>query len=146
QTMENYKNASLIYSSLNLPQEIITINTNIGMVYARLGNYNKAVNYYYEAIRFLEKSTSPNLHNLANTYNSLGLVYRNIKDYPSAINAFKKSIDIFVGLNDSLSLAGGYVNYGTVFRNQNQLDSAKTYFLKALFLANKLNNQKLTAV
>jgi len=145
-TMEQYRSALNIYALLGRQIDVITMNSNIGMVYSRLGDYNKAVSCYYEAIRFLEKSENPNYSNLANTYNSLGLVLRNINDYPSALTAFDKSFKIFTQINDTIGIAGYYINYGTVHKLMNKFDSASHYFSKALRIFEKVGNSKGIAV
>ncbi|HAI85175.1 MAG TPA: hypothetical protein DCL43_16070, partial [Chitinophagaceae bacterium] len=61
----------------------------LGVAYGAKGNYIKALENYYNALRIIEKIGNEKW--LSSTYNNLGYIYIQVKDYPKALELTEKS-------------------------------------------------------
>ena len=77
---------------------------------------------------------------IRDSYNNLGIVYRNLGQYSEAKEYYEKGLIIakeIYGEKDG-DVAGSYNNLGTVYRNLGQYSEAKEYFEKALIIRKKI--------
>ncbi|CAF3600113.1 unnamed protein product [Adineta steineri] len=91
--------------SSNHPDLATTYN-NIGKVYNQMGEYSKALSFYEQALEIDKETLSSNHANLATSYNNIdhpdlvvsyniiGWVYRNMKDYSKALSYLEHALDI----------------------------------------------------
>lgn len=144
----------LLYLSKNFPQDD-GIFYNLGIVYEKLKNYQKAKDAYLKSLEITPDSID-STYNLglvyielkefgsaidcfeyiltedsedSNSYFNLGLIYFKKKDYIKAIENFQMTIDI----NDEDIYAHFYI--GNIFKELGDLDSAKEKFNKVLELS-----------
>ena len=99
-----------------------------GLVQGRLGNYDSALYYYFEAIDFALELNSPRL---SQVYNFIGILYQEYREYDLALEFFFKSLN-----NKDPSDIGGVAmvnnNIGLVYRSIGNCDLAIEHFLAAL--------------
>lgn len=92
------------------------------------GDYNNAVNCYFEAIQILERQHNKN--ELAATYNELAKLYRKTKRLDLAEQTYSKAMKIYEALNDSASISMIYNESGVVFEyRKNYEEALKRYRL-----------------
>lgn len=128
---------------------------NLGIVYEKMKNYEKAKEAYLSAIK-LDNKFYDAIYNLglvysqlgeydnaieefnkvlnedsndSNTYFNIGLAYLKKNDYINAIDNFQKTIDI----NDNDLYAHFYL--GNIFKDLGDLDSAKEKFKKVISIS-----------
>jgi len=77
------------------------------------------------------------LKRLAACYNTLGGIYWAKGDFSKAADAFYKSLDYKVKLNDSLGIANTYNNIGILFDSQQKLTEALEMYNKSLEIYKK---------
>ncbi|MBL8003948.1 MAG: tetratricopeptide repeat protein [Candidatus Kapabacteria bacterium] len=81
------------------------------------------------------------LESLARVYNSLGLVYDNLSDYPKALEYYSKSVQISEEIGNKVGVANSLGNIGLVYRNLSDNSKALEYYTKALHLDEELENK-----
>ncbi|MBA4304910.1 MAG: hypothetical protein C0424_11845 [Sphingobacteriaceae bacterium] len=107
-----------------------SIYTNMGLSYWNLGIYDEALANYLMALKQFE-GNEKTLGYLANTYNNIGLIYGDKKEYHKAKPYFEKSIAISSSLKDSFNLAACYNNMGNALRDAGESQAAIDWFQQA---------------
>lgn len=108
------------------------------------GKYKEAVNSYLQALR-LYKEQKDEENNIALTYNRLGLLYGDMKEYPKSISYFLKGIK---ALEDQplksathvYNLLILYSNLGNIYKELDFLSKALDYQKKALEMADEVDS------
>jgi signal transduction histidine kinase len=115
----------------------------VGISYFIQNNYEKALEYYLQALALREKIGDMN--GLAGTLNNVGMVYRDMRNYATALSYYFRA----VRLNDSLAnrqfLARNFNNIGTVYEDLSDYDSALVYHESSLALKAQLQDYSGTA-
>lgn len=116
-----------------------------------LSKYQEDPQEIYELLKTaeinFEKSSKEDYHILGLIYYWLGQVQHKQDNYAEAELYYKKSIDIYSNLNDSLYVVYSLRQLGRIYSNQNSLDLAKKNLAKALTIIDNIdnyNNQQLT--
>jgi len=78
---------------------------------------------------------------LARVYNSLGLVYDNLSDYPKALEYYSKSVQISEEIGNKVGVANSLGNIGLIYRNLSDNSKALDYYIKALHIDEELENK-----
>jgi tetratricopeptide (TPR) repeat protein len=122
---------------------------NIGNVYASQGDYSKALDYYFKALKINEEignkmGQAPNLGNIGNVYGSQG-------DYSKALDYHFKALKINEEIGNKRSQANNLCNIGLVYANQgdpsvttSKEESIRAGYSKALdyyFKAQKIDEE-----
>lgn len=112
-------------------------------VFRKQSQYDKAEYFYGHAKEDLEKEvkTDPSLlYDLATTYNDMGLLYLNQKEYDKALDFYQKGLDIRKKLDGDFykELAYSYHNIGTAYQKKGEYEKAKEYHQKGLDIRLKL--------
>ncbi|MBI1936560.1 MAG: tetratricopeptide repeat-containing sensor histidine kinase [Ignavibacteriales bacterium] len=123
------KNNKLRAKSLNL----------IGVVYRNIGNYEKALGYYKNALHFSE--TAGDSSQIAYSYNNIGGIYRLVGNYPLTLEYVLKALKIFESMNDKEGMAFCTINIGLVYKNQEDYSKALEYLNYTLKLRNEINDK-----
>jgi tetratricopeptide (TPR) repeat protein len=100
----------------------------------KLGDYNKAIEYYKKALGIYLKTIGENHPVTAISYNNLGAVYGSKGDYNKAIDYYEKALKIrlkTIGENH-IDTAMTYNNLGLVYGSKGDYDKAIDYYEKAL--------------
>ena len=97
----------------------------MGYAFNRLGNFSKALEYYIEQLKILEKKDNP--EDLARVYLSIALVYNSQKDAAKALYYANKADSIATVNKLSEYFLYTLLDIGDIYFNNNQLDSALLY-------------------
>jgi tetratricopeptide (TPR) repeat protein/DNA-binding CsgD family transcriptional regulator len=138
----HYLKGKQIYDQLGKKFESAQMLSNLGMVYARLGDNEKALHFYQDAIHAMESMPEPDISSMASTISSMGLVFRNHNDLASASAMFLRSLHLYEVAKDSMNIAGTLTNLGTVYSRKHLYDSAILYNKQAEGIFKKLNNPR----
>ncbi len=111
--------------------------TNVGNIYLKQKNYDKAFEYYNKAKQLFVKF--PNERGLGELYNNLGLYYKETKNPAEALIQFNKAITTFTGIDDKFGLSDTYYFMGDIYYEQRNWNEALKYTTISLTLAQKLN-------
>lgn len=151
QAMENYTKAMELWQDLlstdnsncreNLRIKTHTANTlgNIGIVYRRQGNYPKALDYYFQALKMDEDIGTKK--EIATDLGNIGVVYYKLKDYPKALDYYNRALNLDEELGNKSSVGRHLGNMGSVYAEQNNNTKALEYFSKALKIAEETKNR-----
>jgi tetratricopeptide (TPR) repeat protein len=107
------------------------------------GFYQEAIQIMIDAAKGFDAIKDEN--NEAQAYNSLGVYFRNLKDYGNSYKYYIKSVGLNKKIKNNSQLVRGYNNLGGLFSGQNQLDSALYYYDLASVILNRQNNFFLLA-
>jgi tetratricopeptide (TPR) repeat protein len=97
---------------------------NLGAVYNRMGNHNKAAEVLRRAVQIEKKSGV--------AYYNLGIAYKHLKQWAMAVPAYREAIRL------EPRMADAYLNLANVFVKLNNFAQAVTNYRKALELDPKL--------
>jgi tetratricopeptide (TPR) repeat protein len=102
---------------------------NIGAVYYDLGNYDKALEYYKQALEIQEKVLSKKHPYTADSYNNVGIVYCKLANYDKALEYHKQALGIreIVLSKEHPDTASSYYIIGLVYYNLDNYDKALYY-------------------
>jgi signal transduction histidine kinase len=115
----------------------------IGQVFEWEGDYQRSLEFYYNALRIEDELTS-NLE-IARTKQLMGWVYVNQHDYrKAALMAFQAAV-IFRNLKDDFGLSDYYTLSGYIAYRSNQFDQALKYYDSALVIRDRLGTLLPTA-
>jgi len=127
----------------NKKQEVIALRY-IGVGYMNLGDYDKALEYYFESSKIAKKMNytegiSASLNNIALVYDYMGLKEKSLRYY-------KASLEIDEKLEDKEGIAISLNNIALVYADLEQNDKALKYFLKSLKISEEINFRENTAM
>ncbi len=111
---------------------------NIGLIHDENKNYDKALQYYFRALKVFKKKNVKKW--LINTYNSIGSTYVVVNQYDSALYYFNLALENIDKKNNLVDLEMVYSNLGIVYHLKNEIELSLGYFVKAETLAKKLND------
>jgi len=149
---KNVKPDSALYylnNAINLSKKISSKNytaeclNTVGIAYAKLGRYKKAILSWEEAIVMYKEID--NLHGEAGALGNLGVVYRNQGNYDKALEYYQKALKINESIGNKQYIAINLGNIGIVYRNQKNYDKAIEYYQKALKMSKDLNDERSIA-
>ncbi len=139
---------ALAEASLSIRKEIsgednsdtATTYNNIGIVYAYLGDYDKALEYYNKALSILQKILGEEHPDTAMSYNNIGTVYAYLGDYDKALEYYNKALSIRQKVlgEEHPDTAMSYNNMGSVYDELGDYDKALEYYDKALSIRQKV--------
>ncbi|MBX2967304.1 MAG: tetratricopeptide repeat-containing sensor histidine kinase [Cyclobacteriaceae bacterium] len=100
---------------------------NIGEVYKRMGNPEKALEFLLKSIELKKQ----NVKTRAITLYNIGELYLMMGDLTTANEYFDNSISQAIHHNDKRVIAYNYIGFGLISRKQNKLENALEYFSRA---------------
>jgi signal transduction histidine kinase len=111
---------------------------NLGDVYSKLNNINKAQIYLRKAIKIAENAKNKAL--LGAAQNTYGITFTHTGELDSALNYFEKSTKNREEIKEFVELYWNYNNIGGIYYYYNDFDKALFYFTKCLETAKKMNS------
>lgn len=165
---DNYEKALSLHRNLNNQWAIGTVLNNIGNIYDSKGEkkmdeedfeglfgfFEKAIQYHLDAIKIRKELKDRDGE--GESYNNIGLVYKNVGSYYSKINDPKRANEYWDSalnyldtayqirqeLGDQMGIMEVYNGFGDVYRRQGKFKKALDYTNQYLELAKELNNEK----
>ncbi|MDB5199292.1 MAG: hypothetical protein JWO92_1255 [Chitinophagaceae bacterium] len=110
----------------------------IAGTFIKIGNYPRALEYYFEKLKLEEKRDNPG--NLASVLMNIGAVYVYQEEYSKALYYYYKSDSIIRGRKIEDLKYYSLQNLGDVYDKLNVSDSSYIYFTKALVIAKDSGN------
>ncbi len=123
-----FLNEATILAQKNNNQYALSESINMtGVVHRKLGNYNKAMDYFFQSLEISEKLNDS--IQTAYAFNNMGEVYNYQLDYKNAEIYIKKALAIFSKQDNKKGIAYCYLRLGENAEAQNQLRMALKHYL-----------------
>ncbi len=129
-SLENIKEAFLVYQSVNDTAWMIRSLTWTSIIYHDTKEYLLGIEYGLKAVDLANKYNSKNADLKAKALNAIAINYDDYGNFEMAIAYHKKVIDLKDELSDSLKLAPTYNNIGNSLMKKGDFETAKKFFLK----------------
>jgi signal transduction histidine kinase len=121
--------------SSEIKRQIKFILNNAGLASDYLGNYDKALEYYFKSLVIREKEGDKK--SISTALNNLGLVFYHLKDYKKAIEYYQRAIDTKKEISDKDDLDRITINLGLCHNQLGEFKIAIEQFKKGFALCNK---------
>ena len=113
--------------------------------YRRLGDWNKASNYYYEALglcdSYSEQDSDEIVKVRVSTMNGIGKIEMKLRNFTVADSLLRLALEGERKLNNYRGMAVNYSFLGAIKRDCGERDSAWVYFLNSMDCNNRANNK-----
>ena len=116
---------------------------NIGEVYLKLGDFSRALDYCFKALKINE--TIGNKKANAKVYANLGSVYFGFQKYAKALEYYNLATQLYDPIENGTDLAIVNRNIAGVYNSLKQPTKALYYYEKANLLCKNQNNKTLEA-
>ncbi len=113
---------------------------NMGIVFWKQGDMQKALDYYEKALKIDEDIG--NREGVANQLGNMGNVFRIQGDMQKALDHFEKALKIDEEIGNREGMANDYGNMGNVFRIQGDMQKALDHYEKALKIHEEIGNRE----
>jgi signal transduction histidine kinase len=110
-----------------------------GIAKARRGEYEKAIELYYEAKNILSPEQ---IGDKIKVLNALGISHKNKGDYSSAILSYFDALDELQKINDIKRKSVIYTNIGDLYSEQGLYQQALEYFKNSYELKQKIKDER----
>ncbi len=107
-------------------QRLAFIANNVGIVYNRLGNADKALEYYNKSLNL--KSRLNDSLAVANALNNIGLIYSNKREFEKARKYYEKSLEIKKKFKDKFVIAETEYNIFELLILENKYKEALDFY------------------
>jgi serine phosphatase RsbU (regulator of sigma subunit) len=124
---------------------IAGINSNLGMIYADMGQYQKSVDHLTKAVatRRTEKNTVTGRENLFNALLNLSSSLKQLGKYNEAIKYLEEALSYAQEINNLEKIAVFYMQLAEVNESAGNIAESKKYAEKYLTFYNQLKEQQL---
>ncbi len=142
-SLNNYLKSLQLLEPLHDEEALFSLYHNIGALFDRMGDFNKALVYYDKALFIynnVKNTLSPTMTQIHSLYNSIGNIYSAKSDPKKAVEYYRKAMDLAVKKCDTQALGVIYNNMGKQAIESNQLDSAYYYYQRSLESRMKIND------
>ncbi|MDM8548956.1 CHAT domain-containing tetratricopeptide repeat protein, partial [Desulfobacterales bacterium HSG2] len=114
--------------------------TNIGVVYYDLGQYDKALTYYGQALA-IDREIGDR-RGEGSDLSNIGVVYGNLGQYDKALTYYGQALAIRKEIGDRRGEGSDLSNIGVVYGNLGQYDKALTYHGQALAIRKEIGDRR----
>lgn len=125
-------------TKLNYVEGQALANVHLAIVEIREGNYEKAIDYNSESLKFYEQIDY--LTRIPGLYDNFSIIYRNQKLFEEAIKYKEKALELRVNLGDLKGLSDTYRNLGVYYSELNKNEIALKYLFKSLETQKETHN------
>lgn len=134
----------LIAKIMNWEKKIGDCHFNYGLIERRRNNFD---GFFYNTTLAAEIYLREQAwHEAARTYTSLAQAHVALENYPSAYEAFYKSLDLRELTGDSSGITNNLINIGNLYYLEGKMADASASFYRALRYADLLENKNLAAI
>jgi tetratricopeptide (TPR) repeat protein/DNA-binding CsgD family transcriptional regulator len=151
QAKKNFEESVRIFESLPAPNSqndrvkaMLSNYNNLGIVYQKVGDHQKAAYYYDKGINCARKNQGQVVV-LAKLLNNLGDLYLDMEKIPEAQKAVDEALSIREKLGDQSELARSYRSLGRLSDIQGDTKQSLAYYGKGLGMARSVGNIPLQA-
>ncbi|WP_197278720.1 tetratricopeptide repeat protein [Pseudanabaena sp. 'Roaring Creek'] len=113
---------------------------NLGIVYAYLGQYEKAIEFYQQSLKILDKSQDHVFQGLV--LDNLGTSYRILGKYEKAISFQQRSLEIARSMKNYQNEAGTLINLGVTYSSLGQYQTSIELHQQSLDIFRKINDRR----
>lgn len=121
-------------------ENYLTVLLNTGVNYYYLGEYDKSLSFYEQALELAWKQGNEEL--TAKIYNNIAVIYKSRGEYEKALDYLGKSLEIKLRNNEAGGISNSYMNMGIIYNDWKKHELALDYYLKALAISRELQDQK----
>ncbi|MBU7027350.1 MAG: tetratricopeptide repeat protein, partial [Theionarchaea archaeon] len=116
---------------------------NIGVIYQRRGEFEKALEYFDKSLEIKKKINDE--RGIAEVYHNIGMILRDRGEYEKALEYFDKNLKTFKEINDSRNIGRTYHQLGMIYQHKEEYKKAREYFDKSLEIFKEINDEGNTA-
>ncbi|MFD2247122.1 tetratricopeptide repeat-containing sensor histidine kinase [Pontibacter ruber] len=109
-----------------------------GAGYYVLGDYEKAINLYYKALKIREQVRDS--VGIGASYNNIANIHNSQAEYKKALPIYEKALSIATRTRDTTLLSGILNNIGNIHLAQENFDRSLAYYKRSLPLKEKLQD------
>ena len=113
---------------------------NLGLVYEKQGEVQKAIKHYRESIRVKEAISDK--EDVALSLYNLGRLYRSRGDFKHALESLERSLAIREEIGNERAIAATLNEIGSIYLLRGELDSAEGAYLRTGKIWEKLSDQR----
>ncbi len=122
----NYLTAQDIAEQDKRYELLRNVYTNLGYFYNVLGNYEKAKDFEFKKVQ-LQRANNK-LYDLLDTYNSLGTLFRNSKQFDLSEKFYEHALKLADSLKIDKFKLGTYLNLVNLYLNNSQFEKGLAFF------------------
>jgi tetratricopeptide (TPR) repeat protein len=141
---KNYFQALKYYEQANDMDGFIYVLNNLGTTYDRLGEFDKALEYYFKSRDLLNtQPASPRKSNIMPAlHNNIGNIYQSKGDPQSALEYYEKALELALQLPQHRTQGQAYNNIGKLYMvDLKQPEKALEYLMKGLEVREQFGDQ-----
>eukprot|EP01022_Parablepharisma_sp_SALTPOND_P017465 TRINITY_DN2794_c0_g1_i1.p1 TRINITY_DN2794_c0_g1~~TRINITY_DN2794_c0_g1_i1.p1 ORF type:complete len:1005 (+),score=116.11 TRINITY_DN2794_c0_g1_i1:97-3015(+) len=138
-----YIKAIQICESAQYTEELVSLYTDLGLMYARLGQIEKAIDYFLNLIAKEKESKGELSPSLAKLYSSVGRWYARLNDLENAIKYYKEleSLQVKTLGKNSSELIEVYNKLAETYKQYKSLSDSISYYQKLADLQKELSGE-----
>ncbi len=114
---------------------------NLGLVHGKRKKYDLALQYHFEALKFIERLKDKNY--AAESYLNIGVMYIEMNDFTNAKKYLTKAEEIYKNLESSFGIAILNINFGEIELKQKNYAKATELLEKGYPVAKEVNSFEL---
>ena len=104
------------------------------------GEWDKALEFYEKSLEMFQKLGDKK--GISNSYNNLGLLYKDKGEWDKALEFYEKSLEIKEELGDKQGISNSYGNLGLLYKDKGEWDKALEFYEKSLEMFQKLGDKQ----
>ena len=137
EALKHYNHVRVQLERHEMTAELIPLYFNLSSIYAEIGKNDHAI-YFLNKASALNQSKDKRID--AYVFSTIGGIQANTGKPKSAIKNYETAIRYFKQSNDHKGIMYCYMSLAIIYEEQNQIEQAKNYSLKALKYSNESGN------
>ncbi|SKC83306.1 Signal transduction histidine kinase [Ohtaekwangia koreensis] len=137
EALKRYATASGLYQKLGEKREFGETYTNVGNIYFELGKYNRALDYYFDALRI--KRTIPDSVGIAYDFTAAAITFYNLKKLELALVYIDSGMFFAKKKNVQALVMDGYQNKSDIYSELKQYRQAHENYIRYVAMKDSLD-------